>query len=71
MEQKEKIEKPAWVESVEKLPEIVRQQVGTTCAGVISSLVQIWLISHDLFGDVIDAVNGIIYDETPSEDENV
>lgn len=53
MEQKEKIEKPAWIECVEKLPEIVRQQVGTTSAGVISTLVQLWFIRTDLYDAVI------------------
>lgn len=52
MEQKEKIEKPRWIELVETLPELVRQQVGTTCAGTISALVQIGLIDYDLYNQV-------------------
>lgn len=61
MEQKEKIEKPKWVQTVEILPEIVRQPVGSTAAGIISSLVQLWLLSPQLYNDVIVEANGTIY----------
>lgn len=62
MEQKEKIEKPEWVEIVETLPEIIRQQVGTTCAGLISSLVQIYFIKPELYDAVRNASDGMLHD---------
>lgn len=62
MEQKEKIEKPEWVEVVETLPEIIRQQVGTTCAGVISSLVQLYYFNDYLFECIIEESKKIVKD---------
>lgn len=56
MEQKEKVEKPRWVELVEALPEATRQTVGNLCASTIQNLAVLALISADLFDAVIDSV---------------
>jgi len=57
MEQKEKIEKPRWVEIVEGLPEATRQTVGNICAGTIQNLAVLALISGDLFDAVVEMVS--------------
>lgn len=53
MKQKEKIEKPRWVDLVEALPEETRQSVGGICASTIQNLAVLALISGDLFDAVI------------------
>lgn len=66
MEQKEKIEKPEWVQIVESLPEIVRQPVGNTCVGILTSLIQIYLMRADLYDAVrneADHLIGVYYAE--------
>lgn len=60
MEQNEKNEKPAWVIRVESLPVAVQQQVGTICAGCISSLVQLGLFDFCLYTDVWTAAHQIL-----------
>lgn len=60
MEQKEKIEKPAWVLEVDKYPDIVRNQIGSTAAGIITSLFQLWLLDRALMDAVISEVKSQI-----------
>lgn len=62
MEQKEKVEKPEWVQIVETLPEIVRQQIGNTCVGLISSLIQLYFIHTELYDAVRNEADSMIAD---------
>ena len=57
MEQKEKIEKPRWVELVEALPEATRQSVGNICASTIQNLSVLALLSAELYDAVCMAVD--------------
>ena len=52
MEKNEKIEKPEWVEEIERFPAIIQQQIGNLCAGVIGSLVQLYFLSIPLYDAV-------------------
>lgn len=56
MEQKEKIEKPAWVEIVESLPEASRQMVGNICAQCIQQLSVLDLVSTRLVNSIFAEV---------------
>lgn len=67
MEQKEKIEKPAWVEEIDTLLPCARQNVGTICASVIQNLGCIYAVSPVLYEAVIDAVNKEIYENVEQD----
>lgn len=56
MEQKQKNEKPAWVEQIEQLLPSARQNVGTIAAATIQNLACLYEISVNLFDAVIMAV---------------
>lgn len=62
MEQKERIEKPDWVNVIETLPEILRQALGNQCANVIASLVNFYLIDPALFSAVVAESQKMIED---------
>lgn len=62
MEKNEKIEKPAWVEIIESLPEIIRQPIGNTCVGVINSLVQLWFMNPNLYDEVRNEADRIVFE---------
>lgn len=63
MEQKEKVEKPGWVEEIEALIPSARQTVGTVASNCIQQLGFLWSVSPSLYNEVIEAVKKEIYEK--------
>lgn len=54
MEQKEKNQElPEWVKLVGEFPGSIQESLGRSCAGCIASLVQIRLLSSNLYFEIL------------------
>ena len=66
MEQKEKVQKPYWVQVVEKnYNPLVHQLVGNMCGSVIQGFVHIIGLDYDLAKAVYNEMQMLLFDNDP------
>lgn len=68
MEQKEKVQKPYWVEVIEKnYNPLVHQLVGNMCGSVIQGFLHVVGLDYELANAIYDEMSSLLKDNVPNK----